>query len=111
MLADMNKIMEAWDEAFGGLPMTVRKAIKAAITPIGQADEHGDVSYHWASLELPYPVLHDVFLRLAGNRGVVDADRLGKRLRGHGNRAVGGRRFVKDGIIASVTRWKRERLR
>ncbi|MGI4939846.1 MAG: hypothetical protein ACRYHQ_04650, partial [Janthinobacterium lividum] len=56
-LTDMRMIMTAWHGAFGADATTVRKAIEAATTMVGQADEHGDVPSYGATMTPASPDL------------------------------------------------------
>jgi putative DNA primase/helicase len=108
-LDELQEMLEAWWDAHGSLPVTVRESIEVATTLKPVTDEQGNMPEHHATLALPYPSLRDALLRVASVRGEIGATRLGHWLRSRVNRPIAGRRFrqgAKDRSGAAT--WKVE---
>ena len=105
-LTELREVMEAWHEAIGSEPKTIRAAAEVAGRTVVRGDENGDHHRSFGPAELQWPALNDVFTRIAGARGSIDTTRLGKWMLGKGGRIIAGKRFQKDGVSQGAVRWK-----
>jgi hypothetical protein len=87
----LNRLLTAWQAAFGRAPAMVRDAVK-------MASKFGD-----SQSELR-EVLHDI----ADERGEINRRRLGWWIRRHAGRIVDGRRFVRGSGNRSAEAWQVE---
>jgi hypothetical protein len=56
--------------------------------------------------EFVHPDFREALLAVAGDHGVINGRRLGKWLSANQNRIVEGMKFVSDGIVTGIARWR-----
>ncbi len=109
-LGELREMIGVWSAAFGSDAMTCKAAVGAAMQKTAPANEAGESSQYAPQIEERYPGLHQMLLQIAGVRGNVDSNRLGRWLLSRHGRVVGDLRFKKDGVTAGSARWKLERV-
>lgn len=102
-LTDLREVTGLWHEAIGANAMTIRE--------ISQMIETREESRMGEPTDYRFPDLREALLRLFGERGEVNARRLGKWLLAREGRIVAGLR-IRRGVAAGhekVQRWRIER--
>ena len=97
-LDQLGELLRLWATAFGSEALTVKDAVVAAA--VREESRIGEPT------DLRHPDLHDAFLRIAGERGVVSTMRLGSFLRDRQGKIVNALRLVKRGDAGGgIARW------
>jgi hypothetical protein len=52
------------------------------------------------------PDFREALLAIAGDHGAINGRRLGKWLAGNQNRVVEGMKFISDGMVTGIARWR-----
>jgi putative DNA primase/helicase len=104
-LCDLRQVIAAWSEAFGDRDaMTVKAVADAA--EVRMVDEQG----HYGN-DYRLPLLRDALFKVAGERGGINTNRLGRWLSNRKGRITSGHRFNQAGAAqGGVARWTLERV-
>jgi hypothetical protein len=97
-VGNLRAVVTAWLETFGEQPVTARQAIdRATFTVNGQLTNES---------------LHEALTAVAGDKGGINARRLGNWLRKHDGRVIDGFRIQRDGDDGhGIVCWKTTRVR
>lgn len=104
-LNELREVMNVWNKTFGSTPTTCKQAAAAALEKQTVYDVHGDPDFHAARRNPLHPELEQILLQIAGVRGVIDTNKLGRWMLNKEGRIVGKNRFKRDGLTNGSARW------
>lgn len=87
----LSRVLTAWESNFGKTPTMVRDAMKRVLESLDQ-----------------YSELHEVLRDIAEERGEINRRKLGRWIKRHAGRIVGGLRFVRASGNRSAEAWQVE---
>jgi putative DNA primase/helicase len=96
-LEGLTMVIEQWHAVIGGARVSVKEAIDAAVEQ--RANGFGRP-------EFVHPDFREALLAVAGEGGAISGRRLGKWIGANQNRIVGGFKFVADGVVSGIARWR-----
>lgn len=97
-LEGLTMVIEQWHAVIGGARVSVKEAIDAAVEQ--------RVNGPFGRPEFVHPDFREALLAVAGEGGAISGRRLGKWIGAHQNRIVNGFKFVADGVVSGIGRWR-----
>lgn len=97
-LEALTMVIQQWHEVLGCRRVSVKEIIDAAV------EQRTTAAFGRA--EFVHPEFREVLLVVAGDGGAISSRRLGKWIGANKNRIVGGLKFVADGTVSGLARWR-----
>jgi putative DNA primase/helicase len=109
VLGTLLEVMQGWERVIGLLVPKTTLAVKTLMSN-DLLRRSGETDDEWKQRQLCLAEFREALLKVAGDRNVIDTDRLGKWLRRYKGRIVAGRRFVNIATGSTAARWQLESL-
>jgi hypothetical protein len=90
-------VAQQWHSVLGDRRVSVKQVIDAAVEI--------EVGFN-PRPEFLRPDFREALLAIAGDHGAINGRRLGKWLAGNQNRVVEGMKFISDGMVTGIARWR-----
>jgi hypothetical protein len=109
VLGTLLEVMQGWERVIGLVVPKTTLAVKTFMST-DLPRRSGETDDEWKQRQLCWAEFRDALLKIAGDRNVIDTDRLGKWLRRYKGRIVASRRFVNVAPGSTAARWQLESL-